>query len=292
MKSFLLITVILILKITLILSKKECGIVFNDKRNNDILNKRSISKIVGGDISSNNSWPWIVQIAIKKNNQVVCGGALISDDLVLTVAHCFRDGKTNKSEHLRVYYGSNVMFEKEYVDVEDISKHPSFFFEYDRAGYDISLLKLKEKVKFDFTTFPLCLPDEDVKVSDICFAAGFGYDKENGYQSEYLKEILVPVMPMSLCNDEDHYGGIVDEKSNFCGGYSSGIKDICQGDSGGPLMCLNDDIWKAQGIASWGHGCGRLYRPGVYSNVNKLKPWIVSQLKKYKKNITDFYENE
>ncbi len=39
-------------------------------------------------------------------------------------------------------------------------------------------------------------------------------------------------------------------------------------------MCKVDDKWYLTGVTSWGDGCGKLNRPGVYSDVGKLLMWI------------------
>lgn len=119
----------------------------------------------------------------------------------------------------------------------------------------------------------------------------------DGYRVHKLHEVNVTVMPRLDCNK--HYKGRV-RPSMFCAGKVTGGADACQvpsgwreeglvsvsrrrktdlrpyvqGDSGGPLSCLMDSRYQLAGLVSWGVGCGRVDRPGVYVRLGQYLEWI------------------
>ena len=58
--------------------------------------------------------------------------------------------------------------------------------------------------------------------------------------------------------------------------FNEGGQDACTGDSGGPLLCQTGENspWIVYGVTSWGYGCGRAGKPGVYTKVNLYNKWI------------------
>ena len=51
-----------------------------------------MNRIIGGRPTAPGEWPWVV--AIMEDNFQFCGGSLITDQHVLTAAHCLKNKTT------------------------------------------------------------------------------------------------------------------------------------------------------------------------------------------------------
>ena len=127
--------------------------------------------------------------------------------------------------------------------------------------------------------YQICLPESSglSPAGDLrCYAVGWGNteDKLEYKRPRALKQLRVNVIPHDKCNSNISYNGSVPD-TYFCAGFPEGLNDTCYGDSGGPLQCQNgDDTWSVRGIVSWGIGCARPNKFGVYSNVSKYMPFL------------------
>ncbi|KAM7227977.1 hypothetical protein CapIbe_020431 [Capra ibex] len=91
-----------------------------------------------------------------------------------------------------------------------------------------------------------------------------------------LQEVQVSIINKSRCTylfQQPYYRRNVSHDM-ICAGSEDGDADSCKGDSGGPLVCEKNGRWIQIGIVSWGVGCGRRNRPGVYTNVSHYFSWI------------------
>ena len=107
--------------------------------------------------------------------------------------------------------------------------------------------------------------------------AGWGTTSEGGDTPDTLQEAQVPVTTDATCAGA--YSDF-DPATMVCAGYPQGGTDTCQVDSGGPLFgrTAAGDL-KVVGATSFGEGCARAGKPGVYARVadTALREWIRSQ---------------
>ena len=102
---------------------------------------------------------------------------------------------------------------------------------------------------------------------------------------EVLQEVNVTVTEYDTCNSDAMYNGFIDDPTMICASVPDGGQDACFGDSGGPLLKeMEDGIWTQVGIVSFGVGCARANRPGVYSRVSMAYEWIQDMICEHSDN--------
>ncbi|CAF2825813.1 unnamed protein product [Rotaria sp. Silwood2] len=242
------------------------------------LNLPILTKIIGGEEATMNSWGWVVSIRFRNNH--ICGGSLISSELVLTAAHCLVSIKTLSS--LSVTAGSNYLsIINQQRSVSEISIHQN----YNSMTYvnDIAIIRLSSPFDMnDRSLAVICLPPPILEYppnDTTVIAIGWGVLSTNEKtSSNTLQQVTLKTIAntISTCLVSIH-----NESGQFCAGVQGGGKDTCQGDSGGPLMMFSNQQWYIVGITSYGNDCALPFYPGVYTRVSI-----------YGKDISCFLKNE
>lgn len=212
-----------------------------------------------------------------------CGGSLISEQYIITAAHCTKD-TNGKSFHPRQFTvrlgdydlssGDNAGTPAVYR-VKSYRTHPDF--KINGFYNDIALFKLDRGVDLNQYVIPVCLPVEyearglDALVGETPSVIGWGTTFYGGQESAVLRHVELPVWSQSDC-DNAYFQPI--EEIFICAGYADGGKDACQGDSGGPLLHYENNHWMQIGIVSFGNRCAKPGYPGVYTRITHFLPWI------------------
>jgi secreted trypsin-like serine protease len=220
--------------------------------------------VVGGTRATQGEFPFMVRLSMG------CGGALYSSTIVLTAAHCVNGTGTNTS----------ITATLGVVDLQSTSKitrKSNYVYRapgYTGSGKDWALIRLASPVT-DLATLPIATSTADD--SGTFTIAGWGSATEGGSQQRYLLKATVPFVSDATCNSAAMYNGEVIATDEICAGYTAGGTDTCQGDSGGPMFRADSaGAWVQVGIVSWGDGCARANKPGVYSQVSYFSAAIAS----------------
>ncbi|XP_039355046.1 mast cell protease 3-like [Mauremys reevesii] len=225
-------------------------------------------EIIGGREAKPHSRPYMAYLEIQHgDNSSFCGGFLVSQNFVLTAAHC-------NGDKIIVILGAHDITKEEWSQqVIPVRRHyPHQDYSNETHNNDIMLLELKHKARLNgyVRLIPLPMAHQRVRPGTVCSVAGWGRTSaHNNLSSDTLREVDVVVMQDAACpRDPDVIYRDYNPSTMMCVGDPEKGKSSFKGDSGGPLVCQKT----AQGIVSWGSEEGT--PPAVYTRVSTFIPWI------------------
>ena len=231
------------------------------------------NRVVGGYEVAEGSYPAQAAILFKNTDSIYdaqfCGGTFIAPNWVVTAAHCV-DGVSKSA--IDVGFGLTTLPEynvpENRADVVEIQIHPNYVHYMD--GNDIALLKVafKKNKSSSYINYAGKNSAELYTPGNTAIALGWGTLGEYSERPQKLNAVGVKIISDQIC--KSGYDYLVGESMVCAGDMKNGGIDTCQGDSGGPLLVNGVLI----GLTSFGDGCARPGKPGVYTEVRNYASYI------------------
>jgi secreted trypsin-like serine protease len=235
------------------------------------------SAVVGGGNASPGEYPSVAEITF---GPFLCTGTLITPNWVLTAGHCSNitagtvaSPASWPPQLINVRVGGVNQSDGEQRGVSRVVMHPDYLL---TSGYDISLLQLSSNSTMAPTQVASAGERSIWTAGTLETIVGWGVTSEGGDQPDNLQEAQVPITTDSYCGGA--YSDF-DAATMVCAGFPQGGVDTCQGDSGGPMFGrTSTGALRVVGTTSFGEGCARPGKPGVYGRVadDTLRPWIAA----------------
>ncbi|USH01893.1 serine protease [Grimontia kaedaensis] len=255
-----------------------------------VLAESKAPRIINGDYASIEATPWQAFLTIGNRFQgsYSCGGIIISDNYVLTAAHCvdgFRAGdiKIFAGFESREYSGVGI-------SASAVTMHPDY--EDFQFTADIALVKLASALPSTVKPIRLLSPTEQSEMdtefngaaSQNLYVSGWGSTSTNGDASQYLRKTYLNGVRDLSCSWVNQFGYDQNLADAYVCANETFTTGICSGDSGGPLVWQNknnagdaDMGYRAVGIVSFSSaffGCGSPSAEDGFSQISTYYDWI------------------
>ncbi|EDW53971.1 GM18326 [Drosophila sechellia] len=221
--------------------------------------------IIGGGAIGIEQAPW--QVSLQLYGDLVCGGSIYSESIIVTAAHCFFDKNGNREDDqgYQVRAGSALTDSNGIlVDVVDIIIHEKYA--YDRNINDIAIVSLSTPLEFTSKVQPISLAKTKPSPGSIALVSGWGvsyiFNDGTKLYPTHLQGLTLHIKSMFSCRLFD--------ASLICAGTYR--RTACHGDSGGPLVVNKQLV----GVVSWGRkGC---QSSTFFVSVPYFREWILNAI--------------
>ena len=253
--------------------------------------------VVGGQPAPEGEFKYVANVRVL--GAFGCTGTLIAPQWIITAGHCgsatavVTQGILPTStplppESYEVVLGSVHADGRggETHGVTEIVLEPDYSFQ-NGAGNDVALMKLDTPSRTATPMRIAAVGERSIwRPGALSTVAGFGLTSEDADgPPDRMHFTQVPITTDAYCAEAykdsgvgpGGEGGAFDARTMVCAGYPEGGRDTCNGDSGGPLLApAAGGSLRLVGATSFGDGCGRPGKPGVYARVAEgpIREWI------------------
>ena len=246
--------------------------------------------IVFGEVveSASTDYPWVASIWHSGTKDEyyypICSGSLITQDAVLTAAHCL-----NRKGTYLVQMASDTLngeSEDTFYEIAAVWKHPRY--DNETLINDVGLLKL---TTFQSEVKPMALASKAdvsaVRNTKKFEMLGWGVDQDGNY-AKYLgytklKNLTKVASDLFDVDDFNPISEIAAGRYVKRLGVYAGSGD---GDSGGPLVATINGVKKIVGITSWGQQDDNSKDPTAFVNVAFQRKAIAEGLATLQRLVT------
>lgn len=169
------------------------------------------TRIVGGETAPR-SYPYQISLQVKipiyiaffptgrKEYTHNCGGAIVTENCVLTAAHCVVD---YKPKDLSILAGTNKLRggggERYYI--QSIKVHPNYK---ELVTSDIAVMKINGTFKYSDKIAPIKYSDQEIGGAENCTLTGWGYTNpfRIGAPPNDLQRAFLPTITNPECREE------------------------------------------------------------------------------------------
>ncbi|OMJ11229.1 Chymotrypsin BII [Smittium culicis] len=194
-------------------------------------------RIIGGEIADYSDYSCIVSVQLEGSN-LTCGGTLLSDDVVLTAAHCIpkRNGRIyNDGFYIQTGSADRKNSENIKFKLKDIHIYDNYRSSVQKN--DIAILILEKKISTSFKEERgieyAKIFSRNISTRTNAVALGWGRSNQSGNSNEKLLVTKIDIVVEDECKIYDYW--IDNNKYSICTKNIHGT-GICNGDSGGPLL--------------------------------------------------------
>ncbi|KAK9504743.1 hypothetical protein O3M35_008936 [Rhynocoris fuscipes] len=245
-------------------------------------NKRT-GRIIGGKDTGEHEYPAMVGVIAPTGsyieNNLICGGTLITRRHIVTAAHCVHttSGAPVKPEQLRFVLGVHRLSEINYNDPEVMRKAERFIThpKYDKSitSYDLAIVLLEKPVVYSDIIGPACMPTGRMyPVGKKLAAIGWGFMDLKATKPDALQKVNINVVPPNYCYGYEQFNK--EEGFQYCT-HQGDHSGQCVGDSGGPILWRDPDTNRYTLVAAPSFSkAGCIFEPAVVSDITYFIPWI------------------